>query len=61
MHVQEVLSNLYTVCPRGSDPFHIVNYYIKWVTTSWTYSNKNQDLENAENINKSKKDPKINF
>ena len=21
---------------RSSDPFHIVAYYIKWVTTSWT-------------------------
>ena len=27
-----------TVCPRSSDPFYIVGYYIKWVTTSWTYS-----------------------
>ena len=24
----------YTVCPRSSDPFYIVTYYIKWVTTS---------------------------
>ena len=23
---------------RSSDPFHIVCYYIKWVTTSWTDS-----------------------
>ena len=22
-----------TVCPRSSDPFYIVSYYIKWVTT----------------------------
>ena len=28
----------YTVCPRSSDPFYIVRYYLKWVTTSWTYS-----------------------
>ena len=28
----------YTVCPRISDPFYVVLYYIKWVTTSWTYS-----------------------
>ena len=28
----------YTVCPKSSDPFYIVSYYIKWVTTSWTYS-----------------------
>ena len=27
-----------TVCPRSSDPFHIVSYYIKCLTTSWTYS-----------------------
>ena len=27
-----------TVCPRSSDPFYIVTYYIKWVTTSWTHS-----------------------
>ena len=27
-----------TVCPRSSDPFHIVSYYINWVTSSWTYS-----------------------
>ena len=27
-----------TVCPRSSDRFCIVTYYIKWVTTSWTYS-----------------------
>ena len=23
-----------TVC---SDPFYLVDYYVKWVTTSWTY------------------------
>ena len=27
----------YTVCPRISYPFCILNYYIKWVTTSWSY------------------------
>ena len=26
-----------SVCPGSSDPFYIVSYYIKWVTTSWTY------------------------
>ena len=26
------------VCPRSSDPFYIVTYYIRWVTTSWTQS-----------------------
>ena len=25
------------VCPRSSDPFYVVTYYIKWLTTSWTY------------------------
>ena len=25
-----------TVCPRSSDPFYTVTYYIKWITTSWT-------------------------
>ena len=25
-----------TVCPRSSDQFYIVTYYMKWVTTSWT-------------------------
>ena len=29
-----------TKCPRGSDPFHLISYYIKWVTTSWTYRMK---------------------
>ena len=27
-----------TICPGSSDPFYILTYYIKWVTTSWTYS-----------------------
>ena len=27
-----------TMCPRSSDPFYIVSYKIKWVTTSWTHS-----------------------
>ena len=26
-----------TVCPRSSDPFYIVSYYIIWATT-WTHS-----------------------
>ena len=29
---------LCTVCPRSSDPFSIVGYYLKWVITSSTYS-----------------------
>ena len=31
-------SMVYIVCPRSSDPFHIVSYCIKIVTTSWTHS-----------------------
>ena len=27
----------YTVCPRSSYPLYSVSYFIKWVTTSWTY------------------------
>ena len=27
-----------TVCPGSSDQFYVVTYYIKRVTTSWTYS-----------------------
>ena len=26
------------VCPKSSDLFYLVTYYIKLVTTSWTYS-----------------------
>ena len=26
------------MCPGSSDPFYIVTYYIKLVTTSWTHS-----------------------
>ena len=25
-----------TICPISNDPFYLVTYYIKWVTTSWT-------------------------
>ena len=27
---------IHTGCSRSSDPFYIVTYVIKWVTTSWT-------------------------
>ena len=27
----------YSVCPGSSDPFYVSSYYVKWVTTSWTY------------------------
>ena len=33
-------NTIYTVCPRSSDPFYIVRYYILWVTTSWTCSTR---------------------
>ena len=29
------------VCPRSSDPFYIVTYYIKWVTSSGTHNKVN--------------------
>ena len=28
-----------TMCPKSSNPFYIVSYYIKWVTTAWSHSN----------------------
>ena len=31
-------SRNHTVCPRSSDRFYMVTYYIKWVTTSWTHN-----------------------
>ena len=46
-----------TVCPRSSDPFYIVIYYIKWVTTtSWTYSiqTKNKMPGQADSLYKCK-------
>ena len=33
-HKEPLQLSLFTICQRSSDP-HIVNYYIKWVTTSW--------------------------
>ena len=24
------------VCPKSNDPFYVVTYFMKWVTTSWT-------------------------
>ena len=32
------LINKYTICPRSSNPFYLVTYNVKWVTTSWTNS-----------------------
>ena len=34
---------IYTVCPRSSDPFYIVTYHIKWVTTSLTCCSFNEN------------------
>ena len=31
-------SKLRYLSPRSLDPYYIVNYYIEWVTTSWTNS-----------------------
>ena len=36
--------SIITVSPRSGDPLYIVSYYIKWVTTSWTYSNMNYNV-----------------
>ena len=34
---------LYTICPGSSDPFYVVTYYKKWVTTSYTqYGNDHE-------------------
>ena len=40
LHARKTHSELpyNTVFPGSSDPSYVVNYYIKWVTTSWTYS-----------------------
>ena len=35
----------HTVCPGSSGPFYIVTYYIKWVTTSLTYSKRERKAE----------------
>ena len=41
-----------TKCPGNSDPFHIVTYYIKWVTTSWTDGMKKAHWHNWIRIQK---------
>ena len=38
--VQKKERDTHTLCPRRSNPFYIVCYYLKWVTTSWTDSTK---------------------
>ena len=41
-----------TICSRDSDPFYIVTYYMKWVTTSWRLStnksSKSQKSKSSE-------------
>ena len=39
-----------TVCPESSDPFYMVSYYIRWVTTSWTYSTNSEINGRTENL-----------
>ena len=41
-----------TICSRSSYPFCIVTYFIKWATTSWTYSTCAQISELLFNIGK---------
>ena len=40
-------TDIHILCPGSSNPFY--SYYIKWVTTSWTYSidgkTENKDIE----------------
>ena len=36
--LEQELNVSHTVCLGSIDPFEIVNYYIKWFTTSWTNS-----------------------
>ena len=50
VHMSEAIDKYGTVCPRNSEPFYVVTYYIKWVTTSWTYSIR----ETGNQINKQK-------
>ena len=38
-NIEPVIIYCVSVCPGSSDPLYIVTYYIKWVTTSWTYCN----------------------
>ena len=35
------------MCQGSSDPFYIVSYYIKWVTTYWTHSKYLQEIEKS--------------
>ena len=33
VHLKTRYSTRCTICPRSSDPFYIVSYYMKWVTS----------------------------
>ena len=33
-----------------NDPFYIITYYMKWVTTSWTDGIKREDSQNIQTI-----------
>ena len=45
----EPIKEVWYYNPRSSDPFYIVNYYIKWVTISWTDGMKKVEIINIEN------------
>ena len=32
----DLLISVPTECPRSSDPFYTVTFYVNWATTSWT-------------------------
>ena len=34
-----------TICPRSSDRFYIVSYYIKCATTPWTHNNSERGAQ----------------
>ena len=44
LHSENIIAIRHTVCPGSSDPFYLVTYYIKRVTTPWTYRMKNKRL-----------------
>ena len=48
VHICKYLCLVYTICPGSSDPFYIVSYYIRWVTTSWTHSNSGQEFLDSQ-------------
>ena len=39
-----------TACPRSSYPFYKVSYYVRWVTTSYTYSISNTNLKKVTSL-----------